>query len=188
MSQTTPPPSPTLPTTSYALLGLLSFGPPELSGYEVKQRADSTLRFFWVSPAVSQVYGELDRLEKAGLVASRKTKGPGRRRTRRFTITPAGETELRRWVEETEVEFPVIKHSVALRLFFGHLAGPDSTRKVLDQYVSELETRIEELRAIRAGLGDDPGFHYPALVAEWGQHYYGSEIEVVRDLADRLVS
>src|SRR5690625_1081633 len=101
-----------LPATGYALLVLLSFG-PELSGYELKQRADSTLRFFWFSPAMSQVYAELDRLERKGLVSSRKVAGPGRRRTRRFTLTEAGEEELRRWLAESEVEFPVLKHSVA---------------------------------------------------------------------------
>ena len=42
-----------LPVTSYALLGLLTFG-DELTGYELKQRADATLRFYWVSPAMSQ--------------------------------------------------------------------------------------------------------------------------------------
>ena len=42
-----------LPVTSYALLGLLTFG-DELTGYELKQRADNTLRFYWVAPAMSQ--------------------------------------------------------------------------------------------------------------------------------------
>ena len=44
-----------LATTSYALLGLLAFG-DGLTGYELKQRADKTLRFYWVSPAMIQVY------------------------------------------------------------------------------------------------------------------------------------
>jgi len=43
----------TLPTTSYALLGLLTFG-DELTGYELKRRADNTLRFYWVAPAMSR--------------------------------------------------------------------------------------------------------------------------------------
>ena len=42
-----------LPVTGYALLGLLTFG-DELTGYELKQRADRTLRFYWVAPAMSQ--------------------------------------------------------------------------------------------------------------------------------------
>ena len=182
---------PSLPTTSYALLGLLTLG-PGLSGYELKQRADKTLRFFWFSPAMSQVYAELDRLERADLVTSTEVGGPGRRRTRRFTITPAGETRLRRWLAESEVDFPVLKHSVALRLFLGHLAEPEQTRQMLEVYLDRLEERIAELRQIRAlldhnlGPGDDPRLRYPALVAEWGQRYYASEIAAVRDLAELL--
>jgi hypothetical protein len=34
-----------IPVTGYAILGLLTFG-DELTGYEVKQRADRTLRFY----------------------------------------------------------------------------------------------------------------------------------------------
>lgn len=175
-----------LPTTSYALLGLLTLGPPDVSGYELKQRADATLRFFWVSPAMSQVYSELERLEKAGLVVSRQTAPPGRRETRRFSISATGQAELRRWVTESDVEFPVIKHSVALRLFFGHLASPESTRHVLEDYIEQLRARIEDLHAILDGTRADPALHYPGLVAEWGSHYYASEIEAVRSIADRL--
>ena len=56
--------APDLPITSYALLGLLTFG-DELTGYELKQRADSTMRFYWTAPAMSQVYTELDRLARS---------------------------------------------------------------------------------------------------------------------------
>ena len=73
-----------LPVTSYALLGLLTFG-DELTGYELKQRADFTLRFYWVSPAMSQVYSELARLTAAGLVRRR---GVGRGTTYTISATP----------------------------------------------------------------------------------------------------
>ena len=80
----------------------------------------------------------------------------------------------------------MIKHSVALRLFFGHLASTRSTRQVLEDYIEQLEARIAELRSIHAKTHDDPGLAYPGLVAEWGQRYYASEIDAVRSLADRL--
>ena len=60
-----------IPVTGYAILGLLTFG-DELTGYEIKQRADITLRFYWVSPAMSQIYTELRRLltERLGYEAA----------------------------------------------------------------------------------------------------------------------
>ena len=57
---------------------------------------------------------------------------------------------------------------------------------MLEVYIGRLEERIIELREIRATLGDDVRLRYPALVAEWGQRYYASEIAAVRDLAELL--
>ena len=58
-----------LGATAQAALVLLAFG--EASGYELKQRADNTLRYFFASPAMSQIYAELGRLSQSGLVAER---------------------------------------------------------------------------------------------------------------------
>src|SRR5690349_24869238 len=93
-----PDPPVSLPVTSYALLGLLTFG-DELTGYELKQRADNTLRFYWVAPAMSQIYSELTRLAAHGLVASATSQGLARRTTT-YRITPAGEAALRAWSSE----------------------------------------------------------------------------------------
>ena len=83
-------------TTSYALLGLLVFDSETsehgLTGYELKQRADRTLRFYWVSPAMSQIYTELDRLSRNGFVEAVDDTS-GKRTTRRFLITPDGRVE-----------------------------------------------------------------------------------------------
>ena len=51
-----------LPGSAYAVLGLLSFG-AELSGYELRQLALNSLRFFYWTPAQSQIYRELRRLQ-----------------------------------------------------------------------------------------------------------------------------
>lgn len=174
-----------LPPTGLALLGLLSLG-GELSGYELKRRADKTLRFFWISPAMSQVYTELERLERYAFVSCRDVHGPGRRQTRRFAITAAGEQALRAWMRDSEPEFPVLKHSVVLRLFLGHLTEPERTCAMLAEYAARLRERIEELEQIREALREDPPSRYPDLVAEWGQRYYRMEIDAVDDIVHRL--
>ena len=58
-------PLPSLRATSWAVLGLLSFG-EELSGYDLKKWADWSLRFFYWAPSYSQIYGELRKLEEIG--------------------------------------------------------------------------------------------------------------------------
>ena len=136
-----------LPVTSYAVLGLLTFG-DELTGYEIKQRADVTLRFYWTSPAMSQIYSELARLTGHGLIEARVDAEGGRERTT-YAITPEGQAALREWMDNTPAGFPVLKHTVCLRLLMGHVTEPERVRKMIEEYVDELAGAIEDLRAVR---------------------------------------
>ena len=173
--------TPDLATTSYALLGLLAFDAETsehgLTGYEVKQRADFTLRFYWTSPAMSQIYSELARLSKAELVEVIATQ-QGRRLTRRYKITTSGMGTLQTWLATSEPEFPVLKHPVALRLLMGHLMEHDALVRMLDEYEKALADRRAELAAVREMLGDRAEVRHPALVAEWGLSYYDAEREI----------
>jgi DNA-binding PadR family transcriptional regulator len=173
-----------LPITAYALLGLLSFGEP-LTGYELKQRADRTLRFYWVSPAMSQVYSELERLQSQGLV---KAHGDGRATA--YSLTAKGRRELATWMTGTEVGFPVLKHPVALRLMLGALVDPDAVRTLLRDHLDALAAEEAALEEVRTGLrgADAPGerFRYPSMVADWGLSYFALDREIVEDLLRRL--
>jgi DNA-binding PadR family transcriptional regulator len=174
-----------LPTTSYALLGLLTFG-QDLTGYELKQWADSTLRFYWVAPAMSQVYTELARLRDHGLVDAQESEGPGARVTTRYRINAHGSAELRRWLAESEPVFPVLKHPVALRLLLGHLVDPGSVRAMLEAYDAQLAERRRELQKVLDGIEGDEQFRFPAMVARWGLRLYDTEADVVREVEDTL--
>lgn len=177
-----------LPVTSYALLGLLTFG-DELTGYELKQRADRTLGFYWVAPAMSQVYSELSRLHRLGLVDASDDRTDGRS-TRRYQISAEGRKRLQAWLADQPLEFPVLKHPVALRLLLGHLADPEQTRALLDEHREALTRRIADLQAVRESLRgrDEAGqpFRYPAMVADWGLEYFASEHTIIEKLLTRL--
>ncbi|HET8602626.1 MAG TPA: helix-turn-helix transcriptional regulator [Marmoricola sp.] len=175
-----------LPVTSYALLGLLTFG-DELTGYELKQRADITLRFYWTAPAMSQVYTELARLTEEQLVTP--VSGAGRRSTR-YRITPRGRRRLRTWMEATPAGFPVLKHPVALRLLIGHVLEPEGVARLLREYLDDLDRQRKDLTEVRESLRgrDTPGevFRYPSLVADWGLAYYDAEEQITRDILARI--
>jgi DNA-binding PadR family transcriptional regulator len=174
-----------IPVTAYALLGLLTFG-DVLTGYELKQRADVTLRFYWVSPAMSQIYSELARLAGLGLVAT-VDDGSG---TARYRITDEGRETVRTWMSETPAGFPVLKHPVALRLLMGHLADPATTRAMLEEYVDDLAAARRDLAQVRESLQgrDAPGeaFHHPSLVADWGLSHFDSEARIARRTLRRM--
>lgn len=178
-----------LPTTSYALLGLLSFG-DRLTGYELKQRSDRTLRFYWVSPAMSQVYTELGRLTERGLVSAHDDTSAPARPTRRYQITATGVRELRDWLGTAPVEFPALKHPIALRLLLGHLVDPHTTQTMLEEYIEALAERRTDLQAVRDSLetndADPDLFRFPRMVADWGLDYYEGERRMVIELIRRV--
>ncbi len=183
-------PGPVLPVTAFALLGLLTFG-DELTGYELKQRADNTLRFYWVAPAMSQIYSELTRLTEHGYVEPATSEGDGRRTTT-YRITAAGESALHGWIGEAPVGFPTLKHTVLLRLLIGHASEPERMREMLEEYVAELADVRRDLREVRDSLrgADGPGqpFHYPSVVADWGLDYYAAETRHTRRALARLAT
>ena len=178
MSAEPAPAPPQLPTaTGYALLGLLSFG-RELSGYELKQWADGSLRFFWSAPAMSQVYRELERLAVAGYVEQRSVVRDGTRSTKVYRLAPAGDAAVRAWLAEIP-EPPVLKHPIALRVFFGHLLDPTDLRRAVEAHRNWCEQVLHDLNTVRDDLGDDPAWRNAALVAEWGMEYYHGDLEAV---------
>lgn len=174
-----------LPVTSHALLALFTFDDAELTAYELKQRADSTLRFYWTSPATSQVYSEVARLADLGLLSARTTDG----RTT-YRITEDGRERLTRWAERSEPGFPVFKHPYALRLVMGHLGRPERMVTLLTAYLDEIAAARADLQAVRDSLvdadGPGEGLRYPSLVADWGLAHFDSEEAITRSLVERL--
>lgn len=100
-------------TLGYALLGLLARG--SLSGYELAQRMNGTVRFFWQARH-SQIYPELARLEAAGFVTHEVVPQQTRPDKKVFTPTPAGLDALRRWAT-APVEPLAVRDELVLKAF-----------------------------------------------------------------------
>jgi DNA-binding PadR family transcriptional regulator len=164
---------------------LLAFGPA--SGYELKRRADNTLRFFFASPAMSQIYAELDRLTEAGLVADHRERRGGERETRVFRLTPDGRAELRRWLAADPVPSTMFKSHLALRLVVGYLADPDRVRIDIATERERVRAETEALGKVAAALDpNDPELGWARLVADWGLRYFADTVAQLDDLAARL--
>jgi DNA-binding PadR family transcriptional regulator len=85
---------PDLPTTSYAILGLLAGR--DWTGYELAQEFQRSLRHCWPK-AQSVLYEEPRRLVRAGLAEVQVERRGGRSRNR-YRITAAGRVALTRWL------------------------------------------------------------------------------------------
>lgn len=151
---------PALPSTSYAVLGLLSFG-RELSGYELKKWADHSLRYFYWSPALSNIYGELRRLEARGYVEARAVAQDELRNKRLFAITPAGRAALAAWVQGQPPAPLVTKDQLLLKVWAGHIVPGER----LEALVAEEERlAAETVDAVRYSLGSADRYGNSALV------------------------
>lgn len=72
---------------------LASLSGEESSGYGLSKRFDVSVANFWPASA-QQIYRELDRLERDGLVKARTVRQAKRPDKRVFRVTPAGRAEL----------------------------------------------------------------------------------------------
>ena len=93
-------------------------------------------------------------------------------------------------MDRTPAGFPVLKHTVLLRLLIGHASEPGQTRRMLLDYLDELERATTDLAEVREALrgADRPGepFRFPSLVADWGLDYFAAEGRHARRALDSL--
>lgn len=181
---------PAIPATAWAVLGILSFH-RELSGYDIKQWSDAILRFFYWSPATSQIYTELRRLEDLGLVSARSIARDDVREKTIYAITPAGEAALRGWQADVDAEPPVLKHGLLLRVWLGHMAEPDRLREQIEAHRARLLDDLADARDSLNAAEEQPEWAYPGLVASWACRRIESEIELADEMLhdiDRLAS
>ncbi|MGW7691330.1 helix-turn-helix transcriptional regulator [Streptomyces asiaticus] len=150
----------------WAVLGLLSYA-PGLSGYELKQWADHSLRFFYQAPAMSQIYSELQRLEALGWAESRlEPQGHGRDK-RVYGLTEDGAAALKAHVESAPFRPPMVKNPVAMRIWLGHLTGGAGMDRLIDAYDAHLNEFLEGVRAALKTTEDRPELAYAAMALRW---------------------
>lgn len=177
-----------LPPTAWAVLGLLSF-PGERTGYELKKWADSSLRFFYWSPAISQIYAELRRLEELGYASSARSGPEEARAKRRYAITDAGREALAGWAADTaEAGPPVLKHGLLLRIWLGHLSEPERLRAMVADHLERTRGELAAVREAMAHAADVPEWAFPALALRWSERQHLAELELggalLEDLAE----
>src|SRR4029453_18072701 len=109
----TTPPSPSLPTTAYAILGMLALRP--WSAYELTQQTRRSLDYCWPT-AESVLYSEPKRLVRFGL-ATAKRQAAGRRSRTVYTLTHQGRHVLAQWLA-TPPSPPSVEVEAMLRLLY----------------------------------------------------------------------
>jgi len=180
-----------LPTTSYVILGLLTFR--EMSGYDLKQLINKSNTHFYWSPAKSQIYGELRRLESHGLVTMREVPQTLRPDKRLYQITPEGTEAMLQWLRSSGVEPDSYKSALLLKTFFGHMLPHDVTlglleerRKQIAQELTMCEKRTAELQEKMQGSAADDETFFPLLTLQRSITLCQADLQWLDDALEQL--
>lgn len=175
-----------IPTTSYAVLGLLTFG--EMSGYDLAKVAEQSIGFFF-TPAKSQIYSELRRLLTLGYATEREVEQDRRPDKRLYRITDRGRRALRGWLENAEVEGAEIKSPFLVKLFFGAHMSPAALLSQVREMRRRDAEQLRTLKDIETRLKDRDDMFFPNLTLRCGLAHTRAVIrwedEVIRELERR---
>ena len=132
-----------LSATGKVILGMLAARPR--SGYEIKQLVDRSARFFW-SASYGQIYPELKKLEKAGLISGDDSSTGARQRTT-FRLTAEGKRAAREWIAKPP-EILETRDEGLLKLFFAGAIEPSRAAEIARERAAASRAKASELRVI----------------------------------------
>jgi PadR family transcriptional regulator AphA len=175
-----------LPTTSYAVLGLLALR--SWTGYELAQQGRRSMAFMWPK-AESVIYEEPRRLAALGLVRATKERAGGRLRNR-YDITDEGRAALRAWLARPS-SAPRLEFEPMLRFAFADQGEIDDVLAAIaalrDWAAKDLAVAHEMVQAYRDGQAPFPDrMHINVLSVHLLAHVYGAILRWT-ELADKEI-
>ncbi|MGN9763264.1 PadR family transcriptional regulator [Streptomyces sp. SD31] len=133
----------------YAVLAALRDG--EASGYELSKVFDVSFANFW--PATpQQLYRELERLERDGLVEARLVQQERRPNKRMFTLTAAGREDLRAFAAEPPRRPTAIRDELLIKL--QAMEDPEATRALIEERMTWARGKLDRYERVRGRLLD----------------------------------
>jgi PadR family transcriptional regulator AphA len=139
-----------LSATGKVILGMLAARPR--SGYEIKQLVDNSARFFWAA-SYGQIYPELKRLEKDGLISGSDSAQGGRQRTV-YKVTATGKRAARDWIESPPRVFE-LRDEGLLELFFAGSIDPARAPAIARERAAKAAASAAELRAMQDQIDEN---------------------------------
>ncbi len=162
------------------ILGLLSH--EDLTGYEIKKRMDSTLRYFW-GASFGSIYPALSNLVDRKLAVKRDGSENNRSKIV-YSITKSGRDYLKSWLEAPVVK-DEIRYETMLKIFFGGEGGPENVLKHIDAFEEKTKEELKKVEEyaeiLRTIVAEDENHKYYLLTAEFGIKTYKAYLSWCRD-------
>ena len=177
----------TLSTTEFSILGLLSSG-SELSGYDLKKRAEAGVGYVWTA-ARSHVYAVLPRLVEGGFATTRRVAQKRRPDKQVYRITEKGEHAFREWLEEPIEEGPGSRNPFLLKVFFGGRMRNEALVAHIERKRDYAAGALAEFREIEDEIRGKDSEYYGYVTLRWGLVLAEAWIrwadDILRELEDR---
>ncbi len=139
----------------HGILGLLNYG--SMTGYELMKVFEDSLVFFWKAQT-SQIYRELDTIEKKGWVTSEMVIQQDKPNKKIFTVTEEGKKEFLRWLNEHSPHKTMqYRDELTMRMYFSASGDKEKLVKELELYASlneEFYCRLEGVEKTIAHYAD----------------------------------
>lgn len=169
------------------ILGLLSH--EELTGYEIKKRMDTTLKYFW-GASYGSIYPALTDLVNRGLATKREDTG-SRRNKLIYTITEDGRDYLKKWLT-LPVEKDELRYETLLKLFFGNEKGEKQALIHIEAFEKRIKNELPFLLRAKTTLSnsleDDSTHKYYLLTVEFGIKTYQTYLAWCREAKEILMT
>jgi DNA-binding PadR family transcriptional regulator len=168
----------------HGLLGLLNYG--SMTGYELDKAFKASLSFFWQAKT-SQIYRELDAMERNGWLTSKRIMQTEKPNKRVYTITDSGKEEFTNWLSLPEsdiIDAMSVKSAFLMRVFFAGETSIDQSLEMLRGYREKCLESKEALKAASAEgskyavlVGDDKKSKYWELSTLYSKAFYDASLD-----------
>ena len=158
------------------ILGLLSH--EDLTGYEIKKRMDTSLKYFW-GASYGSIYPTLSDLVKQGLAVKRDGAENNRNKII-YSITEEGRNYLKDWLR-LPAERDELRYETLLKLLFCNEAGVLQATSHIDNFEEKIERELQYLISAAGTLKNnvslDDTHKYYLLTVEFGIKTYRAYLE-----------
>ncbi|MFE6649732.1 PadR family transcriptional regulator [Nocardioides sp. NPDC057772] len=151
----------------FALLALLTSRP--MTGYDVSKQFSQSVAHVWHAPD-SQIYPELNRMERDGLLESSVVPWGKKGTKKEYAVTEAGIAAFREWMD-APIEIRRQREPAYLKAAYLEWADPAAARAELEQFRDHWTEHLAMLEATRATLVDRS---HPTLARRL-EHYDASQ-------------
>jgi DNA-binding PadR family transcriptional regulator len=175
----------------HGLLGLLNYG--SMTGYELNKAFSESLSFFWQAKT-SQIYRELDAMERHGWLTSERIIQSEKPNKRVYTITMGGKEELAKWLSLPEADIldaMRVRSAFLMRVFFAGETSIEQSLEMLRTYREKCLENSKEMSVAHDAIseygpivGDDRKALYWKMTLLYGEAFCSAGL----DWADKAIA